>query len=973
MDVNGTRFHLLFGETDWRSLQGLTAPFESHWARSSFGLESVLFQFPASAGDREVTMGHRRGAARDRFGNVYWIAESRDEIRVIDADGRAARHFWGAGDTLPPQSSKSALGDFTPCVTPAPPRNLKLSGLAVTADHYLVVGNLQPAGLLVFDLHSGGEPTELLWPVAVDFRPLDFSARKGGGLWILDWHGAVGVAPAPRLWQLDPAFRVVAEHASTSCTVGTAGAGDFAPAFEFSPPEPRCEAPAILSADLAREISALCPVGIEALPDDSVLILDRGHDEALLHRYVPKGAGERQTISGLDSLIATRIVSGTGAPFRLRAHDLALIPQPNSSPAETAATLYLVGAGGNQAFAFNLEASSRGIKLQLLEKYLPMRLFGGKSLVSGPDTILYDRGDAWPVLQAHPRPMYREMPPAVTGLFDGRDPGCVWHRLLMDACLPNGTKVTIESRASDDKDTLAHSEWDLEPAPYCRIAGSEQPWDRPLPNSESDGEGLRTWELLFQNARGRYLQLRLTLHGNGRASPRLRALRIYYPRFSYLKEYLPACYRDDTTSASFLERFLANVEGLYTSWEGRIENAQALFDARTVPREYLDWLARWIGLAFDTSWDERRRRLFLAHALSLFHERGTPRGLVRALRLATEPCAPESLFITDSCACGGGCSDCRPAQRGGIRLVEQFLQRTAPGVVLGDPTDTIGPVRLEAAGSWTPRLGAESLHQRFRDYLAGRYPDPTSKEPAPSLAAIQDAWEIEITEVNQLQFSPLVPDHPRAAIDWKRFVREGLGFTYADITADDVSLFQQFLSRRYTQVPRLNAAYQLGTSQALSAFAQIELPTELPSTGARLSDWIEFASVVVPLRRHAHRFTVLIPVSPEESQEAATQKANLVRRVIEIEKPAHTAFEVKLFWALLRLGEARLGLDTQVGHGARFEGIVLGRTSLADGYLAPTYPGDVSDRQVLGRDPVRPGRAGDSSPKDRCRKRSDYD
>ena len=85
--------------------------------------------------------------------------------------------------------------------------------------------------------------------------------------------------------------------------------------------------------------------------------------------------------------------------------------------------------------------------------------------------------------------------------------------------------------------------------------------------------------------------MQIRLAGNGRTTPRLRALRAYYPRFSYLNHYLPAVYREDGESAWFLDRFLANVEGTYTAIEDRIAAVQMLFDTRAAPSEALDWLA----------------------------------------------------------------------------------------------------------------------------------------------------------------------------------------------------------------------------------------------------------------------------------------------------------------------------------------------------------------------------------------------
>src|SRR4029453_14804583 len=105
------------------------------------------------------------------------------------------------------------------------------------------------------------------------------------------------------------------------------------------------------------------------------------------------------------------------------------------------------------------------------------------------------------------------------------------------------------------------------------------------------------------------------------------ALRVWYPRFSYLDRYLPAVYREDASSASFLDRFLANFEGILTTIEDRIAAAQIFFDVARATPDPLDWLAQWFGVALDPSWDDNRRRLFIRHAMDFFATRGTIRGL----------------------------------------------------------------------------------------------------------------------------------------------------------------------------------------------------------------------------------------------------------------------------------------------------------------------------------------------------------
>ena len=126
-----------------------------------------------------------------------------------------------------------------------------------------------------------------------------------------------------------------------------------------------------------------------------------------------------------------------------------------------------------------------------------------------------------------------------------------------------------------------------------RPDGSELPWLLEGPARAPMRQRPRLLELLLQHAHGRYLQLRLQIESADElATPRLHALRAWSPRFSYSRRYLPAVYREDEASADFLERFLANFEGLFTALEDRIAAASALFDVRTAPAT-LDWLASW--------------------------------------------------------------------------------------------------------------------------------------------------------------------------------------------------------------------------------------------------------------------------------------------------------------------------------------------------------------------------------------------
>jgi hypothetical protein len=94
----------------------------------------------------------------------------------------------------------------------------------------------------------------------------------------------------------------------------------------------------------------------------------------------------------------------------------------------------------------------------------------------------------------------------------------------------------------------------------------------------------------------------------------------------------------------------------------------------------------------------------------------------------------------------------------------------------------------------------------------------------------------------------------------------------------------------------------------------------------------------------AHRFSVLVPegLSPEE--------AAMVERIVKLEKPAHTRFDIRRYWDYFRVGEVRLGLDTVLGKSGRFVPMVLGHDYLGEGYLAPAHPMDVAERLISDRD-----------------------
>ncbi|HKO99543.1 MAG TPA: phage tail protein [Pyrinomonadaceae bacterium] len=1000
MDANGSRFHLLLGRDDWARCTIEGSRLGEIWNASPPGSRSTklswneiknelslsrrLFKFVAASGDTKPSIKNRRGAGGDAFGNWFWIDESQRKVLVRSSGTNITSDFWPvAGDDRDRQHQP---GEFQPQQTAEEPANLQLRGLAVTEDHYLIIGVANPAGLLIFDLNSTGAPRQLLWPAAIPFSPFDMAPAPGGGVWILDNDHKC-------YWALDRHFNVI-NPGKNETVLDQASVDHFQPidgseargSSKHSFPMP--------FSMLASPLEISDPIAIEALPDGTVLILDgvpseegdsSPPDEKRLFSRIYRYKFDQR----LDDSISTNVLrplfeaEGDGT-FSLEGYDIAFVPRHDDGLETVEDRLYVASADGNQTFAFAVCMRESRLELRPIVEYFPMRLFGGKALVTVGNRVYYDFADQWLPLIKQRRPRYVPEATFETPHFDGQDPDCVWHRLMIDAHIAPETKVEVWSRSANEKSELVLSSWQREPSLYLRSDGSELPFLRDTNFSTTCSSGRKggdTWELLFQRARGRYLQLRLRLGGSERNTPRLRALRAYYPRFSYLANYLPGVYREDEQSASFLDRYLSNIEGFYTTLEDKVAAMQVLFDVRSAPAEVLDWLASWLGVALDPAWDEERRRIFIKHAMEFFQYRGTIKGLTMALQLALDPCADESIFEAST----------SKRRKQDIRIVERYLTRMTPGVVFGDPTELSGPRLVQPGERWLPGHGRTNLNQRYTTF---KDPDRDPNEPlieypitppaaasewtefanttlgfVPSMAANdRSAWQTFLGGrygsigalnaahgANYTKFSDvrLPRDLPSAAAplkDWQNFAMDPA----PDRTPLERQLWQDFLARRYRRIKAMNDAYKTHWT----SFETVSLLDELPADGAPLRDWYQFEGVVAPMHATAHQFVVLLPVpmslafKPEEHQ----QRLALSRRVIELEKPAHTVFDVKFYWAMFRIGEARLEYDTVLDQGSRAlqltPRLILGQGFLGESYLAPPASAEACGRFVIGQDPL---------------------
>jgi phage tail-like protein len=990
MDVNNTKYHLLYGERDWLPLLLEQSSSDVWWDRDrqSISLAPIVQQLGHSAGQQlddstaspSLTLNHRRGSAYDHYGNVYWINAAETGIDYHPAaTPLALGNFWQVDLLSIPCPSNEVHGDFHSAESSTASDNPdnsalsainiqpKLRGLAVTTQEYLVVGTLQPAGLLVFDLHAGGPPNWLCWPKQIPFSPFDISSAPDGGLWILDRDGDGADA---RIWHLDKTFRIL-DCSGEAVDLLTEYSHDF---FTQGMSEPITPAQERFYSGLSLNLSILPsspaspqnPIAVEALSANRFLVLNTSiNDESSIIHYFVNGE-LRDSVTLNDEVMGGLLVDP-----QLFAQDFAFVPRSSDRPSLVVGNLYMAATHAKQSNLFSLQASDTQLTLVLEPVLLPMRGYSGKALIASAQSAYYDFGDRWLPLTEQPHLNY-QLKGEVGGIIkDGEEPDCVWHRIIMDACIPSGTSVMFATRTANALEMLGDAEWNIEPVAHLRAEGSELPFYDPFAQLALEGASINreiygSWDVLLQNAVGRFIEIRVLLAGNKRLTPRIQSCRIYYPRFSYLQRYLPAVYRDDQGSASFLDRFLANVEGLYTGLEDKIARAESLFDTRTAPSEFLDWLAGWLGALMDPAWDEQRKRLFIDNAVLLFRWRGTLLGMQALLRLCIDECPDDRIFASLNNG-GAGFDQPQAAHRGTVRIVENYQTRMPPRIESQPSSPVPTQLELESLTTvWQPSFGTHALHKKYQTFLSLSYGE--------DIANLNNAWLTNYQQFSEIQFPPLLPgsfsldkvsaelavDHNIARDhscfdfaserrDWQTFTRDFIGFTYADVSDDDLWRYQDFLQRRYRYVSQLNSAYGLIGSFEYPSFDDLLLPKVMPTNKKALQDWIEFVSLALPISQQAHRFTVLLPTVLGDLPDALELQRARVTEIVEREKPAHTSFDVKYFWAMFQIGSARLGIDSNIGDGGRFVAMVLGQNFLGKSFLQESHPWSVVDRSIVGR------------------------
>lgn len=474
------------------------------------------------------------------------------------------------------------------------------------------------------------------------------------------------------------------------------------------------------------------PTGLQALAtcgDEQALYIlchDEADQQLIIKRTLSLNDESPFTIYPLDGDIPFVIDLTVAAPGRLAA----------IAPRQTGDSDFIQRDCAVLELVWDSETEAGSARL-IRERY-PMLSNAMPRFVSSADGQLRYQADIdpdYPDLGLRPRELHRlrrqqfhrQASTLLHHIFDAGQPDALWHRIYLDAAIPPGCQLELSVRVYNTPGQRGSAPLIGQPAPVWNPLPSELAYAKSLVAQKNGESGL--FEILLQRPdgpvrrlNGRYLQIQLHMTGNVHQSPRLHALRAYYPRFSYQDAYLPELYRQELSfdadnssgpanGADTRERLLAAFESILTPIEARVAAADQLSHPQATPKENLPWLGELLGAQLPPHWPQKRQRRLIQETGLIQQYKGTLAGLNLALDVATD----------------GG------VQRGEVVVVENFRLRRTMATILGvSMDDGDHPLTLGTGMSGNSLVG-ESLilsEQDARTFLALFSPELANKAEA---------------------------------------------------------------------------------------------------------------------------------------------------------------------------------------------------------------------------------------------------
>ena len=649
-----------------------------------------------------------------------WPAAESEAIASLDRprgsiDRFGTRAFWSASDGK--VMASGAVPGNVPIYTPALGENV--TDVAIGYDDLLYVA---VAGRIVIV-----DPRQR-------FDAFDVPALSGFSAWRIAAH------PDGGIWAIDPASRKLARLRGRPSTIRRRppySAATFRPSIE-NPDPPR-----------------LIVVESASWDDDEhvVAIASNAQSQLAALMWKTDDFARVRLLAGDDTFAPAVALQGARTPFSIAW----------SSPNQIA--LLMPNADVNEAAVYTLDDGSETIAPDG-DVYPLAEHDGGPFLHAVTYPANYPTANGSMGLYRLSLPSYTRSGSAHSALqLDSGRIATTWHRLYVEATIPDHCGIVVWLAAVDDPDAkppqwyphrfgAAFDTDAVTPRGAWVPAASEVPFDRGKCGCppQRDRSGLFT--VLIQRAgkrvralRGRYLKVSVEILGNGLATPELAAIRAYASRFSYADKYLPELYREDlfgagadldgsATPADFLERFLDNFEGVLTPLEDKVAASYLLTNPDVTPPAALDWLGSWIGVAFDTGYGEDQRRELIRATPEMYRRRGTLRGLGLALDIAS-----------------GG-----KVARGQIVILENYrLRRTFATILGADLSDTGDPLLAGISSTGNSFVGDTLfLGDEHRKEFLALFSDslPKSQSERAAVEAFFDGLAYRVTILVHQEIEP---------------------------------------------------------------------------------------------------------------------------------------------------------------------------------------------------------------------------
>jgi phage tail-like protein len=442
---------------------------------------------------------------------------------------------------------------------------------------------------------------------------------------------------------------------------------------------------------------------------------------------------------------------------------------------------------------------------------------------------------------------------------------------------------------------------------------------------------------------------------NGSVSARIFQVEAETTSPSYL-DYLPEVYRRKDAPARFLECWLKLVQGEIDDWEWELEAMPRRFDPLTTPEGHLSWLAKWLAFPLPSGRDADALRSIFAKIPELYTRRGTPSGIRDLAKLYTgEPPHLFEAFHTRRIWQLGVTSTLGLETTLPAALPDGMV---VPGWSMADPDlmglrgdyykgvnfETLMATRDDAQVDFNlvmapaPFDASENISVRWSGQLQPRSTDlyTISAESTGGVRLWVDGRLI-VDNWNQ----PRQQDIGRIALTegrWYPIVVE-----YFSEKGGSAHLFWSSRNQRKEIIPQ-ERLYRLRDE-----FARLEgpaatadsCPVLVGQTVVGESEPLAADEYGAPLyNESAHLFTVSIAAARLRTP---TQR-EMLRAVIEREKPAHTDYHLCFVEARMRVGfQARIGVDSIIAgppEPLSLEGTILGIES---------YLGDDETQGRVGR------------------------